>query len=764
MSEINKQRFNKMVIILGIIILPLIYSIVYLKGFWDPYNHLKDVPVALVNLDKCSKDCKGTELINKLTKANTFKFVVTSKNKAQDGLINKKYYAVITIPSNFTESFDKASTKDRTSAIITYAPNTKTNYLASQIIGKAVTVVQDKLHNEVTAQVVDSLAANLNEVPAQTQKIEDALTTISDGTNSLNNGASQLKAGTSTLNTSYKAFDGGVNELANGITLLQNKYQTLNSGINKIYNSVHNQLLPEATTGVQELQAGIKLLQTKYKGLDTGINQMYDSVHNQLLPQVKAGVSALSAGLTQIKTGSNQLISTLETQKYKDNVDTFMDNTNSVYKGLAQLCQDATFKATYGAQLCPAAIGYTTTDQTTGLNGVETLKYGTDSLYNGAVSVNNGINTLAANSASFGSLITGVNSLDTGLAQLKDGSAQMTTGIDTLATKSASFGSLITGINSLDTGLAQLQGGSATTTSGINSLANGATTLAINSAKVASGINTLDLSVGTLQNGTNQLNSGVNTAKTVVANKISDTKESLKDLEGLSAYAKNPVKVKEKDYGNVNTYGVFFSPYFMSLSLWIGGILILIGLYYDPDKRFAVLGRGSKHRVLRLGFYNIIGVVQAILLGFILKASIGYSVTNTFLYYGSCILISVTFLSIIMFLFFNFKDVGKFLSIVLLVVQLASCGGTFPIETEPAFYKAIYNFMPMKYSVDLLRESFVNMNSKFIVQDVWVLIGILVVFGALILITGYLKTKKEKIQELIKSKKEKLKSKKVKSN
>ena len=667
MKQINKKRFMKVIIILGIIILPLIYSLVYLKGFWDPYDNLKDVPIALVNEDACTENCKGSELINKLTEKDTFKYDVVDATKAQDGLVNKKYYAVITIPSNFTESFNDADTKNRAAATITYSPNQKTNYLASQIIGKAMTVVEDEIQSEVTGQVVDGLVGKLNEVPGQTQQISDALGQINTGANSLNTGAAQLKTGANTLNTNYTAFNSGLNQVSTGLNSLQTKYQTL----------------------------------------DGGINNTYDSVHNQLLPQATAGITALSAGVGQLKTGSNKLVSTLDAQKYSDTMNSFMTNTDNVYKGIAQICagNPALSTSAQYAQICQVATGYTKVDPTTGVDGVQALKAGTNGLVKGTNDLNAGINTLSDQTAGITALSAGLTKLDSGLAQLKTGSAQVS--------------------------------------AGIGSLASGANTLAINSTKIGSGINTIASATSTLQNGTSELSSGTATAKSTVDAKIADTKTQLTDLDGLSDYTKDSVKVQENDYGQVSTYGEFFAPYFMSLSLWVGGILILIGLYYDPDQRFSVLGRGSKKRVLRLAFYNIIGVIQAIILGFILKASIGFTVTNIFLYYGSCILISITFLAIIMFLFFNFRDLGKFLSIVFLVLQLAACGGTFPIETEPTFYRWLYDFMPMKYSVNLLRESFVQIDGNFVAQNVLILLGIFVVFGVLILVTGYLKGKKE---------------------
>ena len=169
-----------------------------------------------------------------------------------------------------------------------------------------------------------------------------------------------------------------------------------------------------------------------------------------------------------------------------------------------------------------------------------------------------------------------------------------------------------------------------------------------------------------------------------------------------------------------------------------------MGLYYDPDQRFKVLGRNSENRGKRLLYYNIISIVQAIILAFLLQLFLGFKVTNIFLYYGSCILISGSFLAVVMFLFFNFKDIGKFLSLVFLVTQLASCGGTFPVQTEPGIYQAIYPYMPMTYSVDLLRESFVSINSDLLTKDVIVLLLFFVGFNGLTFITSFLKDRREK--------------------
>ena len=659
----NNSKTMKGLVIFGIIILPLIYSFFYLKGFWDPYNSLTDVPVALVNLDECTENCQGDKLIDKLTEEGTFDFEVVSEEEADSGLINKDYYAVIKIPKDFTSNLESGAGEERQQATITYMPNTKTNYLASQIIGTAVDKVEVSLQAEVNKEIVANLTSTLQSVPEQTKQIGNSLGALSSGSNSLNNGTLELQNGLNNLSNSYKLFNNGVEKLSLGISSLYNAYGEFNTGLDEAYNGAVT--LSQQTTGLSSLQESVNTL----------------------------------------KDGSNTYTEGLKT--YQSNAMAMIDNTTLVYTKIInyvenhpELQSDSEMMTIYGI-----AKGYMTAGNN-GETGLSTLKSGLNNLVSSNDSINNGLNLLANETGKLGDLQTGISELENGLFNLRENSNTV-------------YGSL----DELNNGLLELKD---------------------SSVQIDNGIGSADAGVSTLASGTNSLNKAVNLATTEMNNKIDDTEKQTASLAGLDEYAKDPVKVTEEDYGEVKEYGTFFSPYFMSLSLWIGGVLILMGLYYDPDKRFKVLGRNSEKRGLRLVFYNVIGVIQAILLAFILKLTLGFEVTNYLLYYVSCILISEAFLAIIMFLFFTFKDIGKFLALVLLVLQLASCGGTFPVETEPAFYQAIYAFMPMTYSVDLLRESFVSINSAFLVKDVVILLSIFVIFNVLIWLVGMIKNKNER--------------------
>lgn len=664
-------QMMKLLVILGIVILPVIYSFVYLKGFWDPYNELDKVPVALVNLDECEENCKGEELIDNLKDNGSFDFEVVSKEKADNGLIDKDYYAVIEIPKNFTNDLNNAASKDRKPVSLTFKTNSKTNYLASQIISSAVSQIQAELQSNVDKEIVFELVDNLQSVPEQTLQISDALGTMYEGSTSLNSGAEELKGGISALSTNYMSFNNGVEKLASGASTLYNAYGDLNDGIESAYN-------------------GVTTLKEKTDDLGTLVSKVND---------LASGSNSFTTGLNDYQTKALKMI----------------DDTTSAYQAIIAYCSTADCTAKpYLNGAYTVAKGYMTVDST-GYSGLQQLKGGVTNLVNGNATINGGINLMASQVSSLNELKGGIDSLQAGLEELKNGSNNVY--------------------------------------AGISDLNNGLSSLNYSSDLIADGIDKVDNGMSTLASGTSTLSDGVKTVKAATDEKVSSISEQTSELDGLDDYAKTPVKIKENNYGDVNNYGTFFSPYFMSLSLWVGGILILMGLYYDPDHRFKLLGRNSENRGKRLLCYNLIGVVQAIVLGFILKAALGFEVTNIFLFYGSCILISGSFLAVIMFLFFNFQDVGKFLSLVFLVMQLAACGGTFPIQTEPGLYQAIYPYMPMTYSVDLLRESFVSINSEFLVKDVVVLLLFFIVFNVLTFLTGFLKGKKEELEKGNKSQK-----------
>jgi len=274
--------------------------------------------------------------------------------------------------------------------------------------------------------------------------------------------------------------------------------------------------------------------------------------------------------------------------------------------------------------------------------------------------------------------------------------------------------------------LQQLKTGSSKVRNGVVELKNGLTMLNENSTKIRNGIQELSSGTSSAVEGSQKLLNGVTTFENEIDDSIIDTKQELKKLEGLNEYVETPLEINEEPYAEVNEYGIVFAPYFMSLSLWVGALILFVVLYYDMDNRFKLLGKNADNKILRALLYLLLAIAQAIILGFVLKQALGFTVTNEWAYYLACILISTVFLSIIQFLIVNFNDVGKFLAILLLIFQLTASGGTFPIETTPEFFQNIYPYMPMHYSVDLIKETIITIDNGTIGKSVGILVSFLV--------------------------------------
>ena len=176
-------------------------------------------------------------------------------------------------------------------------------------------------------------------------------------------------------------------------------------------------------------------------------------------------------------------------------------------------------------------------------------------------------------------------------------------------------------------------------------------------------------------------------------------------LDGLPEYAAKPVDTETQYVQGVKNYGSAFAPYFMGLSLWVGGLLIFFGLYFDYNRRIKLLTRDSRRFILRSFAFALVSIGQGILLAFIIKYALHIVVNHTAMFYFGCILTALSFTAVIQFCIINLGDIGKFLVMLLLILQLTSCAGTFPIETQNAFFRAINPFLPMTYSTQLFKEA-----------------------------------------------------------
>ena len=734
--KLKNSKTFKIIIFIVVALIPLIYSFFYLKSYWNPYGNLSDMRIAVVNSDK-GKDDKnqGNEFVQSLKDSDTFKIEEVNKEEADEGMKKGNYYATIQIPENFTECLESGATTDKQIAEVAYNPNQATNYLGTQIINSAIKTIQLNLQSKIDKEVIANLSSKLNEVPESLQEISDGAGEILDGSESLNSGIEQLNEGTEKLSSSYsefndgvesaytgsKSLEDGISQVSGGINSLKDGGKTLDSAISQI-NQGANQLSEQGSNGIADLASGANDLNEGAKTLAEGM-QAY-------VP----GTNGLASGAKDYVEGSNKLLTSVE--GYFSKVNELGSNAGKLITNLQAIAQ----KYPDDAQL--QALVQSASDLTKGFSGLQQYEAG----------INKGKSELQSNDTKIKSgadqLLAVGNKLQTGADSLYKGTQSLVSGTSDL-------GKITTGIQSLKDALAQVKSGTTTLNQGIDTLSNGTGTLSAGShslttglAKLDSSSETIDNALDTLNNGTqtaydgsNQLVSGVQTFKVSIDEGLDNTKEQLRALDGIEDFGAEPVKLNTEAYGEVSSYGIAFTPLFLCIGLWVGALMAYVVLYYDHDERFGILGINNKHRIVQNLIYLGIGAVEGLITSILLKVGLGFEVQNIALYYGTSMLLGIAFMSIIQFLIKNFGDIGKFLALIILVLQLAASGGTFPVETIDKGFQAISPYLPMTYAIKLLREILVPTTQNFKAGYIAVLVGIILVTGAITFIVDILKRK-----------------------
>ena len=142
--------------------------------------------------------------------------------------------------------------------------------------------------------------------------------------------------------------------------------------------------------------------------------------------------------------------------------------------------------------------------------------------------------------------------------------------------------------------------------------------------------------------------------------------------------------------------------------------------------------------------YIGIGLADGIITGLLLKLGLGFEVANLGIYCLECAVVGAVFMTIIQFLIRNLGDIGKFLALIILVLQLAAAGGTFPVETIDKGFRFLNPLLPMTYSIKVFKECLIQTDTHFILSNTVVLIIIAVVLGLITLGIEIIKKKKDK--------------------
>ena len=564
-----KRHFNA--IATGcIVLIPTIYTTLFLGSMWDPYGNVDQLPVAVVNQDQSVTFQEqtlsiGNDLVENLKDNDSLDFCFVDAKAAQDGLENGTYYMAITIPED--TSANAATVLDDTPKNVNlyYKTNPGTNYIASKMSETAMQKLKAEVSSTITEAYTETLfdqigtagdgmqdaadgakeiqdgatelkdgsvtlSDNLKLLAESTLTLEegfgtlsDGLTAYTDGVSQVDDGAKQLQDGMQQLQDGVSPLTDGAGQLQDGATQLQNGVDTYTAGVASAYDGAQtlSDGSQQLSAGSQNLQDGALQLYYGSKQLEDGLSQLSSSLSASCNEETAAQMQTLRAGLTQLQTG----IDTLKTS--------VSDSSTATTEAMQAVAGDLQTLGSGLASLQSAQEAILNTEAFQNMDAAsqqELLNCFAEpmsSLSSAATQLQTDVTTLAAALEPSAQLPDAVNQLadgadqalpaaDQAIASLSGGLQAVQSAVDDQLLPGAA--ALTNGTVSLSDGSSDLADGMQTAAAGANALSGGLSTLQSNSSSLQSGaaalqggISTLVEKMPTLTVAVNQLQSGAET-------------------------------------------------------------------------------------------------------------------------------------------------------------------------------------------------------------------------------------------------------------
>ena len=661
-----RHLFNNKILLISMAVIsfiPILYSGFFLGSIWDPYGQTKNLPVAFVNEDKGAslngKSLNVGESVEKKLKDNHdlgWEFV--SKQQADEGVNSGHFYAVVTIPSDFSQKAASITESEPQQAVINFTTTPAKNYIGSLVSNQAAAKVKSSVSEQITQAYAKGILENLD-------KLGIGLDTAANGASTLHDGLGRLQSGTQTYVGGVKQLAVNQQSLTGGLAQLSDGSRRLQAGLGQLSNNLPTEFqLSQLSDGMKQLQSGINQLNASVSNPSPALVAQQNKVEAEaqtLKKTVEDSKSDLSAAGDTLRTLDMQAAasvskSTTISLPQISNIYQAFTKTQTIIEQTGTLREDLqALKRQLSAQ------------QTQLQAGVSVL--------------NNGVNQLALNA------ITAFN-----------------------------------GYNSVRFANNQLLAGSASLTNGLSEAKSG-------SQKLANGASLLESRSGALIDGTSQLASGADT----LANKLADASNRIK-IQPTGATTQqqiaNPVKSEITEKGNVPNYGYALSPYVLSLSLFVGAIVL--NVIYPIRKTFSEQESAIRWWLSKASVAGVAAFMQATILMLVMVFFLGLTPEHPAHFIGAIYLTSFAYMSIVSLLVIVLDNPGRFLAMVLLVLQLGSSEGTFPIQTANGFFQAINPLVPMTYSIRALRQAISGgLDNAFYGGSMWVLVGFLLVANLL---------------------------------
>ncbi|MDO3700622.1 YhgE/Pip domain-containing protein [Micromonospora sp. C28SCA-DRY-2] len=668
-------------------VIPLLYGALYLYAFWDPYGKLDRIPVALVNADRPATAADGSpvragqDLTDELLDRRVFGWHVTDPRDAAAGLRSGRYHLIFSIPADFSATLAAGPEPDRPArrGELKLVNDDATNYLSGLLARSAFGEIRAAAAESAAKDYFARMLVGFTDARAETAR-------AADGAGQLADGLGRSEAGAGTIADGLGTSGAGADQLADGLGGAAAGAQTLAGGLDRSVRGVD-----ELAAGLGELRAGAGQLADGTARAATETRAVADRVNGaaeRIEPVLRDNAGRIEQAATAIAEGAQALADGLDAlpRRAEDAVSRAEEVRDRLAALVAEHPELADDRSVVAARAAATAAVEAARAVTTTLDGAE-LTALRDRM-TGVAATAREIAAAAPHLADdVATARAKVNELATGLGTLARGSAELRDGLGTAA---GGADELRGGLFRLATGARELDGGLTRLGDGSERLADGLTRLESGAGDLAAGLTRLGGGAGDLADG---LTAGA------------DRLPGYDDAEARADVLGDPVALERSTRNPAGAYGVGFAPYFLGLALWVGAMITYLLL--RPLNRRHVMSGAPAWRVALAGWLPAaaIGLAQAGMLFAVVTLALGLDPARPAATFGLLALASLAFTAIVQWLGAQLGPAGRLAALALLMLQLTSSGGTYPVQTSPGFFQVVHPWLPMSYLVAGLRHT-----------------------------------------------------------
>lgn len=646
-----------LVIVIGISVIPALYAWFNIAANWDPYGSTDGIKVAVVNKDggfslHALELNGGDEIVTNLKQNTQMGWTFTDENDAKNGVESGKYYAAVIIPEDFSANLTSIVTGELKRPQIEYYVNEKKNAIAPKITDKGISAIQSEVDSSFISVITESIAKILNATTDDMGQAQREI--VGKITDSLKDAQDDIE--------SFQASIGAFCDTVDSMDALLEANQKLLPGISKTLDGAGglNDSVKDAVgaskAATQQISAALGEIIDSMDSIYTSADDTVKEAFALLKTDADSAASKLEKAVTfneSIVSMNNQIIGIL--QQLSDKLG--IDNSKLISK-----LESENAKQQKIIDKLTAAAG---TIRSTG-------KLPAD--------LQNEINAMLSDSKSSfhdikSTYITSAKSSIDKAADKLYSTMQDVAGI--LTAVGGDMPKIDDALDSAGTSLASLK-------------------------------KTLEKTSALLGKGGEKLQKTIDKINGLEAdNRLPEILDLIThDPKGLGEFMSSPVEIKTKSVYPIKNYGSAMAPFYSTLAIWVGGIVLvaILKVRVDEDKKLKKLSPSSTYIGRYLLFFGI-GLIQStiICLGDLFFLQIQCAQPMLFMLAGW--VSSFVFTLIIYTLTVSFGDIGKALAVVFLVIQIAGAGGTFPVEVVPEFFQGVYPFLPFTYGINAMREA-----------------------------------------------------------